>query len=162
MDPRVKISQADLARQLELELKITDLLSEITGAQRQVVAVHTQFNALKSPASLGGGSADLKAEVSALDKKLASTAGSPAEEVAPQQTLRGVSATLSALVSGLDGADAAPTQQAVQVFDETQATATRLLTEWQQIQQTDLSALNHALQQNHQPEITVPPATVLE
>ncbi|HZR32291.1 MAG TPA: hypothetical protein VFA76_10625 [Terriglobales bacterium] len=161
MDPRVSVSQADLARQLELELKISDLLSQITGAQRQILAVRTQLNALRSPAAVGRGSADLNAAVSALDKKLESTAGSPGEEAAPQQTLRGVSATLAGLVSGLDGADAAPTQQAVQVFDESQVFATRLLSEWQQIQQTDLGALNHALQQNHQPEITVPPAPVL-
>jgi hypothetical protein len=65
---------------------------------------------------------------------------------------------LVALFGTVEGADAAPTAQSFAVFDNLNAKLTASLAKWDDIQKSDLAALNDKMRQANVPGISVPPA----
>jgi hypothetical protein len=66
--------------------------------------------------------------------------------------------TLASLLNAVESADAAPTTQSYELFNETERSLQALLTSWETIQQQDLPALNRLARRRHISEISISPA----
>jgi photosystem II stability/assembly factor-like uncharacterized protein len=143
-DPREKISQDDLAKQLDLGMKIDGALSGATAAYREADDVASQL--IKLVTQLAENSKN--AELLSLARKLADRAGAVAGREAEWPTLpsgfRNVDETLSTLAQAVDSADGAPTAASYDVFAASQKQLAATSSEWERLKQ-DLSALNARL-----------------
>jgi len=156
-DPRVSTSSADLARQLQLELQITDAVTKDMGAYNQIAALRKQLSQMQKETSAKPRMAKLAAGATALDGKLATLAGaSPIP--GGKATLATVNGTLAALLNAVESADAAPTSQSYVLFGETQQSLQALLASWQRIQQQDVMELNRLARRSGLHEVDVPSA----
>jgi hypothetical protein len=156
-DPRVSTSQADLARQLQLELRITDAVATDIGAYNSIAAVRKQLDALQKGAANKSAAAKLAAAAKALDSKL-SAIGGASPIGGGTETLATVNGTLASLLNTVESADAAPTTQAYALFEQTANSLQQLLDAWNQVQKQDLAELNRLARRSGAAEITVPPA----
>ncbi|HEV2118034.1 MAG TPA: hypothetical protein VGR48_18500 [Terriglobales bacterium] len=156
-DPRVSTSLADLARQLQLELHITDTVAKDMSAYNDISAVRKQVAALQKEAPKGPRSAKLTAAATALDGKLAALAGMSRIPGGPA-TLANLNGTLATLLNSVESGDAAPTAQAAEVFDETERSLQTLLASWEKIRQEDVPGLNSLARRSRVMEIKLPPA----
>jgi len=157
VDPRVSTSGADLQRQLQLELRITDAVAKDMGAYNDISAIRKQLNALQKEAAAKRRSAKVASAAAALDGKLARLAGaSPIGGGAA--TLATINGTLAALLNAVESADAAPTAQSYAVFDETERSLQTLLTSWENVRQQDLAELNRLARRSGMREVNVPAA----
>jgi photosystem II stability/assembly factor-like uncharacterized protein len=163
VDARVNISQADLQKQFDLELKIRDQLSDLHDAVREIRDTRTQLHTLDKRLE---GDARYKTTLTAsqdLDKKM-----TPIEEQMLQVKAKSSEATLNypvlvderlhglAFLIGI--ADTAPTQQESDVFDELSRQASPLVALWKQIMSTDVLALNEMMRKDNIPAIYIAPA----
>ena len=153
-DPRVSTSAADLERQLQLELRITDGLSKNMAAYNGVSALRRQLDARQKEAARKRGSAKLTAAIAGLDAKLAALAGtSPIPGAAT--TLASINGSLASLLNTVESADTAPTAQAYSFFQQTEPSLQQLLDAWTKIQQQDMPALNGLLRRARMQPITM-------
>jgi len=156
-DPRVSTPAAELERQLQLELRISDAVAKDMGAYNRISAVRKQLDALQKEAAGKRGSEQLAAAATALDGKLSALAG--ASPIAGgSATLATMNGTLASLLNAVESADAAPTTQSYELFNETERSLQALLTSWETIQQQDLPALNRLARRRHISEISISPA----
>jgi hypothetical protein len=157
MDPRVKASEEELLQQLELESKIVDAMHEDYQAVQQIRALRRQLGDLKTRA----GQVATSAALDRLDKNAAELEGTKAEFGArllstPEgRSLVRLNAALNILLGSVDGADAAPTTQAINTFVEVQKILNEQLTRWSVIKNKDVPALNAQLQSAHLPSINM-------
>ena len=152
-DPRVSTSAADLQRQLQFELHLTDALSKDMTAYESISAVRKQLDTMQKQAAQKPGSAGLAASVAGLDAKLAALAGtSPIPGAAT--TLASMNGSLASLLNTVESADTAPTSQASAFFQQTEPSLLQLLDSWKKIQQQDLPELNRLLRRARMQEIT--------
>ena len=156
-DPRVSTSSADLARQLQLELQITDAVTKDTGAYNQISALRKQLGQMLKETAGKPRMAKLAAAATAVDSKLAALAGS-SPIPGGTATLATVNGTLAALLNAVESADTAPTAQSYALFEETQRSLQALLASWQKIQQQDVPELNRLARRSGLHEVEVPPA----
>ena len=160
MDPRVKTSPEDLRRQFELDRKIADALHRDLDALQQVRSLRSQ---LKSLAGRGPGAEVAKA-IAELDARAAQIEGSAGGFGAhilstPEgRSLVRLNGGLSALVSALDSADAAPTTQQVAMFNELGKALDEQLSAWAQIKSKDVPEINQRLKKASLPAIDNGPA----
>jgi photosystem II stability/assembly factor-like uncharacterized protein len=156
-DPRVSTSSADLARQLQLELQITDSVTNDMSVYNQISGLRKQLEQMQKETSGRPRSAKVAAAVTALDNKLAALAGA---NPIPGGTasLATANGTLAALLNAVESADAAPTAQSYALFEETQRSLQALLASWQKIQQQDVAELNRLARRSGLQELNVPPA----
>jgi hypothetical protein len=167
VDARVQISQADLQKQFDLELKIRDQLSDLHDAVREIRDTRTQLHTLDKRLE---GDARYKATLTAsqdLDKKM-----TPVEEQLLQVKAKSSEATLNypvlideqlhslAFIAGI--ADTAPTQPENDVFEELSRQASPLVAQWKQIMSTDVVALNEMMRKDNIPAIYLAPGVGAE
>lgn len=166
-DPRVSASQADFEAQLELLLKIRDRLSEthdtvtaIRNVRRQVEALEARLKHLdrSNIEEISKAAESLKEKLHAIEDRLII----PAEDYVParifDQPAR-LNVKLAGLVSVVSSADAAPTQQSVEVFEQVAAQVDRQVAAWQQLLATDVAAFNQLVHESNIPTI-VPPSFI--
>src|SRR5262249_16793729 len=120
--------------------------SALSGAQN----LRDQLKPLRQQASDRTQAQNIVNTIDALDRKIVSLAGSEQRrsdqtEAVPNPTLTRINGTLATLLTVVDSADALPSTQAMQEFDEIQKTLDQLLAAWQQIQQKELAQLNQLL-----------------
>ncbi|MFI5114655.1 MAG: glycoside hydrolase, partial [Terriglobales bacterium] len=160
MDPRVKTSPEDLRRQFELDRKIADALHRNFDALQQVRSLRSQ---LESLAGRGPGAEVTKA-IAELDAKAAQIEGSVGGFGAhilstPEgRSLARLNGGLSALVSALDSADAAPTTQQAAMFVDLEKALDEQLAAWAQIKSKDVPDINERLKKAGLPAIDNGPA----
>jgi photosystem II stability/assembly factor-like uncharacterized protein len=138
MDPRVRVSQADLQRQFELMTRLSSLLSESSKAVMQAKSVEEQLE--KAQASDAA---------KALQKKIS-------ELLEGGEATPGLSDTndnIYALYSTIGQVDAAPTPAQVNAVDKEAQAVPSLLQRWQAILKTDLPAVNQQLKNGNQPGV---------
>ncbi len=156
-DPRVSTSSADLERQLQLELQISDAVTKDVGAYNQISALRKQLGQMPKEMSGKPRMAKLAAAATALDSKLATLAGaSPIP--GGTATLSTVNGTLAALLNSVESADTAPTDQSYAVFEEAERSLHALLDSWKKIQQQELAELNRLASRSGVSEIKLPAA----
>ena len=153
-DPRVTNSPADLARQLQLELRITDAVAKDIGAYNSISAIRKQLDALQKEASSRRRATQWSAAAKDLDAKLAALAGASPISGGPD-TLATLNGALAGVLNAAESADAAPTSQAAAVFEQTDHSLQQLLASWEKLQQRDLVELNRLARSSRVGEITL-------
>jgi photosystem II stability/assembly factor-like uncharacterized protein len=143
-DPRVKVSETDLAQQFAVEEKLVDSIHQDYDALQQVLSLRAQLKDLKSRAQ--GATADA---ITKLDQQAASVEGGGgfgASSAGPQaQSLRRLNGGLVHVYDIVSMADAAPTTQAVAASGELQQALSTSLSKWNQVK-GDVTSLNRQLQ----------------
>ena len=119
MDPRVKTSAADLKQQFDVSMQVYNRLVEVNSALTTLRAAHL--------------TGDLATRAKQLEGE-ESESGAPVTPGAGKQpeTLRRTSGSLTSLLSLLQGADVAPTVQALEAVRERLAASDELLRRWKE------------------------------
>jgi photosystem II stability/assembly factor-like uncharacterized protein len=135
MDPRVKISSAELAQQLDLEQEIDNALTKATDIAKSVAALRDQLKALHANWSAKLDAKPILDTVDDLDKRAQSIQGNAeAQWPATPGGLVGEDATLAALAIAVGSADGAPTATASAAFAESTKQLNDLQARWEQLQ----------------------------
>ena len=134
MDPRVKITPAALAQQFQLATQLCAAMHQDYEALQKVRALRNQLKNLRP--------GTLSAAVTALDTKASGC-----------ETLAQLNGELAALLSIIEGADAAPTTQAVAEAAAVQRALQTQLLRGREMETRDIPALNIQLQQANVPAI---------
>jgi photosystem II stability/assembly factor-like uncharacterized protein len=155
MDPRIKTSAEDLAKQHEMEMGAVEGMDESLEELQQVQSVRAQ---LKDVASKAKGK--LAEQIDALDKQCAELQGAtqsgffglPASGKRPE-TFSTLNQHFAAILATADSADATPTTQATGVYHELDDASTALRKRWNALNETALLDLNQSLKQSGLPTI---------
>lgn len=147
-DPRLSVTEADLARQFELARDVQTERVRVAVARSHADALRKQIAALraqKTPAP---------AELEKLSQAIEQIAGPPVaapgeeffdtEEIA-STTLRRLASSLASLQGAVESADAAPTPDALAGFTERRRVADEALARWQKLAVGELARVNTAL-----------------
>jgi photosystem II stability/assembly factor-like uncharacterized protein len=162
-DPRVQVSQADLEKQLDLALKIRSAINDAHEAVNQITDAHSQLEALhkrladdQKNKEIAVAAGDLSKKVKAVEDSLAQLKIKSGEDALnyPNQ----VSDQLVALLSTVEGSDAAPTAQCYTVFDLLTKQMAAPLAQWKDLRDKDLAALNERIAKANIPAISLAPA----
>ncbi len=156
-DPRVTLPAEVYARQLALARRIEDARVRLATAAKEV---ETLTKALAERRQ--GASPEIGAAVDALEAKVRELSGAapPGQWWVPPKTiasLRFVGGALDDLATAVDGADVAPSPDALAGFDKAQATLAGTLASWDELKAKDLAVLNARLKQAGQPVIALAP-----
>jgi len=151
MDPRVKVSPADLEKQFNLEMDLVSGVSKSSEAVTQARSIRQQLANLLNTAS-----SPLKEQLSALDNKISkllegekeSTVGG---EKAP--SLTDANGNLIELYKQVERADAAPTQAQVDASTKSETALTSMLTHWNDLKSTDIPQVNQQLKSGGLPAL---------
>jgi len=149
MDPRVKVSLAALREQFDLENRLAELLSKSSQATIQARSALQQIQKL-STQSAGTESAK------ALEKKLQTLLDGSDEkgkQAAAQTTLSRSNGEVGTLYGLAGQSDSAPTAAITAAAITAERDLSTLLKQWNEVEQTDIPALNRQLRQGSQPEI---------
>ena len=160
MDPRIKISAADLEKKFQAETQLASIVTESTDAIVQANSIREQLKKLSGEAA---GAA--KETVESLDKAINALLGSPAGFLAPpttEITLTHVNGGASTLYQQVWQADALPTSSQMEALAATQSESADVMKRWKQFMDSDLPAANRALRDAHVPEIKPDPETHYE
>lgn len=147
LDPRVKVSQADLEKQFDLAMKIRNDVSAVSDTINQILAVEGQVQDLEKRFSSDPGGDRLVADAKALGSKanaVADTLYQPqikASEDSLNYPIR-LRYQLTALGDVVDSADAAPTAQSYALYRSLTQRLNTQLAAWRQIESTSIPELN--------------------
>ena len=155
MDPRVKISGADLEKKFEAETRLASLLSETSKAVMQAEAMREPLQKVSQQAS-----GDALEAVKNFQNKLNDIVGQPAGFLAPPTeaaTLSRVNGQIGVLYGGVWQADAAPTAAQSEAAASVERDAKKVLQSWETLKNSDLPALNRAIHNANLPEVNLEP-----
>ena len=146
LDPRVKISQADLEKQFKLQMDVRDQLNRVYDAVNQIQDVREQVEGLKKRLGPGDSSKALVDAAGALDIKLVAVRdplinlkiSANEDSLAYVPGLDTRLAFLSISVAGFS--DAAPTESQYQIFERLKKQTDELLAHWDQVRTADIAA----------------------
>jgi photosystem II stability/assembly factor-like uncharacterized protein len=153
MDPRVKISAADLEKKFQLERKMASLLDESSKAVTQAGSIREQLQKLTQQAT--GNALDA---VKNFQNKMAEVVGAPGGFLAPPSqaaTLSRVNGDVAVLYGQVWQVDAAPTAAQSQAAESSEHDASLVVQRWESLKTTDLPALNRALHEVNLPEVKI-------
>ena len=154
-DPRVAVSQADFAAQLELGLRIRDKLSATHEAVIRLRSVRQQVEAwtgrAKDAPAMAEAAAALVAALTEIETALVQT-GAKASGDRLRLPSR-LNAKLVSLIPVVSGADAAPTQQAYAVYDHLASQVDEQLARLQRLLTEDVAAFNRQVAQAGLPAV---------
>ena len=147
LDPRVKVSQADLQKQFDLQLELRDQLNRVYNAVNQIQDLRDQVDGLKKRLGPDTSAKNLLDAATALDGKLVAVRDplinfkiSASED--SLAFVPGIDARLAFLSISVAGfADAAPTASQTQEFDKLKRRTDELLANWEQVRTTDVAAV---------------------
>jgi photosystem II stability/assembly factor-like uncharacterized protein len=157
-DPRLKVSQEDLARQFDLLLKLRDKVTQTDDTIIAIRDLREQINAINTRLKNDPRSKVIADAGKALDKKMTEV-----EEVLIQTEAKSGQDVLNfpvrlnnhlVALSGVVGsADSAPTKQSYEVFDMLSKDLDEQLSKWNAIVSTDVAAYNNLVKQQEVPAI---------
>ena len=160
MDPRLKLNEADLAKQFELSRKIADSITQLHEAVNQIRTLRSDMQTVKARIGGDGKHKELLDAMEQLDKKM-----SPVEEELTQVKLKSSEGNLrypnklneqfDSLSHTVDQADNAPSQPEQQVYDMLNAKLQQQLAAWKQVAAADVPALNQLIQKADIPAVSV-------
>ena len=157
-DPRLQISQEDLAKQFELMLKIRDKVTETDDAIIQIRDVRDQINAvnkrLKDDArekTVADAGKTLDKKMTAVEEELIQTKAKSGQDVLNFPVR--LNNHLVALGGVVGSADSAPTKQSYEVFDMLTQQVDEQLAKWKAIVSTDVAAYNSLVKQQDVPAV---------
>jgi photosystem II stability/assembly factor-like uncharacterized protein len=155
MDPRLKVSLEDLAKQHQMETGAVKGMDESFEELQQVRSVRTQ---LKDRASKSKGK--LSEQIATLDKNCAELEGATQSGFFGQpsigkrpETLSTLNQHFAAILATADSADVAPTTQANSAYQELNDASAALGRRWDALRASELRDLNQSLKQSGLPQV---------
>ena len=151
MDPRVKITDASLAKKFQAEMKLSSLVTQASHAVLQAESMRDQMKKLEEQAT--GATKD---SVQSFQKKLAAILGAGAGPLAPvseQATLAQVSGQLTNLYGQVWQVDAEPTAAQSSAITTTEHSTGEVMRRWEALRTSDLPPLNRDLRAAHLQEV---------
>ena len=155
MDPRVQTPIKELTQQFELSLQCYDGARQANEALDQVRQLRAQVKKVQDKIS----DKELKDALADLDQRAAALEGSERRRGArppsgvQEPSLARVGGELQGLQAVLQGADAAPTTQAVTACDATHKLLSDVLGRWSALKDKDVKALNDKLRKADMPPL---------
>jgi photosystem II stability/assembly factor-like uncharacterized protein len=163
LDPRVNVSQADLAQQFSVLLQIHEVLNSVYDAVNQIQDVRSQVTGLKrrlpenaSTKTIAGSADDIEKKLVAVRDQLVNLTISANEDslAYPPQ----IDAKLAYLAMDVGSADSAPTEAEQLQFEKLKRQSGELLSRWQDLQRSDLAAFRKLTSESNLSTVVVPPA----
>ncbi len=159
-DPRLKTSDADLAKQFDLLLKIRDEVSRTDDAIIEIRDLRDQINAInkrigddpKQEAIVDAGKS-LNKKATEVEEVLIQTKAKSGQDVLNFPVR--LNNDLVALSGVVGSANTAPTQQSYEVFDMVSKQVDEQLAKWNEIVSTDVPAYNNLVRQQEVPAIKI-------
>jgi len=159
-DPRLETTPADFAKQLDLLLKIRDKFSETSDAILRIRDVRKQIdditNRLKDQTggkAIAEAGKSLKAKITAIEEELYQTKNQSSQD--PLNYPIRLNNKLAALTGVVGGSDAAPTDQAIAVYDDLVGRINVELKKLDDTLKTDLPAFNKLVREQDIPAVIV-------
>ncbi|MBV9624879.1 MAG: glycosyl hydrolase [Acidobacteria bacterium] len=162
LDPRVKVSEADLQKLVDLEMKVREDIESLHTAVNQIHGVRSQLALVKQ--RLGGEGDRTKpvlTSIEDLEKKMA-----PVEQELMQVKMKSSEGNLrypneldeqyESFRNSLEAADAAPTQPDYAVFDRLHSRLEAQLAAWKQIASADVPSVNELVRKQNISLVEVP------
>ncbi len=152
LDPRIKISSADLQEQFQLATRLAAMMDGSYEAVAEARPLLDQLQKLSKEQASG----PLAEPVGALLKKVTALAGRQGGFFAPpspEVTLSRVGGEVAALYSEIEAADAAPTASQTSAASDVANDFSDVMTRWNEVKITDVPALNRRLSGAGLPEI---------
>jgi photosystem II stability/assembly factor-like uncharacterized protein len=162
IDPRIQkqVTAADLQTQIELADKVKADIDALHRAVNQIRGLRTNLETLEKWTAAGSPNSEVIAAAKALDQKM-----SPVEEKLINVKIKSTEDNLrypnmlneqyASFNDLIQGVDQTPTAQQLLVYDELHTRLTAQLAQWQQIQTTDVPALNDLMRKNGVPTLSV-------
>ena len=141
MDPRLKTSNADLARQFELSKQLYDEWLKLEPLSERINTLSTQLTTLRAREELKA----FVTQLDALNKKLQEITGSANRRPGTPPNLV-VLARLQTLFNIIQEVDAAPTARVASAVADLRRESSALMESWRAIESEDVPALQKALQ----------------
>jgi hypothetical protein len=163
LDPRVKVSQADLEEQFNLLMQTRDELSRVYDTVNQIQDVRLQLSGLKRRLPENASAKTMVAAADDLEKKLVAvredlinlTISANEDSLAyPPQ----LDAKLAYLAMDVGTADSAPTEAEQKEFEKLKRQSGELIGRWQDLQRRDLAAFQKLTAEGSLSTVVVPPA----
>jgi hypothetical protein len=147
-DPRIKATDADLAKQFELARDIQAERVRVGAARAQADSIRKQLVALRGKA--GKAAADVESFGTKLDTIAGPPPASPEEDFFGEPavdlaSLRRLAASLQQLARTAESADAAPTPDLLSGFQQRRDMLAKTLPRWEAFLREDLLRLNNSL-----------------
>ncbi len=157
-DPRVPTSAADLRQQFDLMVEIRALLGRAHAAILDIRSLRAQLKALKdrvtdSPQgkAVVAAADALDAKMSPLEAELIQLKARSSQDMCNWPTM--LNSKIAWLSNVVDSADAAPTRQARELFEELKARTEAQIGPWQEALARDVPALNALMQREGIPAV---------
>jgi photosystem II stability/assembly factor-like uncharacterized protein len=162
IDPRIQnqVSSADLQQLFDLAVKTRQDINSLHRAVNQIRGLRANLETLEKWTSEGTPNSDVISSAKALDQKMV-----PVEALLVQVQMKSSEgnlrypnmlneqyATFNDLIQGVDQA---PTAPQLLVYDDLHGRLTTQLARWQEIQRTDVPALNDLMRKNGVPSLAV-------
>ena len=159
-DPRLNVSQEDLAKQFDLLLKIRDEVSttddviiQIRDLREQISAVNKRVGDDPKQKAIVDAGKSLNQKMSEIEEVLIQTKAKSGQDVLNFPVR--LNNHLVALGGVVGSGDAAPTMQSYEVFDMLSKAVSEQLAKWQAIVLTDVVSFNSLVRQQEIPALKV-------
>jgi photosystem II stability/assembly factor-like uncharacterized protein len=158
MDPRVTTAPAGIAKMHEVAMRCYDSIARIRATQAEIRRLREQLKTAREQAERAAASAAVST-ITEFDKKAAAIEGRSSGLDAfggssREPGLAGLSFNFLSLMNLVEGADVAPTTQALAASDELQQKLTEQLMRWTELRNRDAKALNEQLRQAGLPQVS--------
>ncbi len=165
-DPRLQVTQEDLKKQFDLMQQILGKVTQVHDDIRQIRDIRAQMTVLnkrlkeeKNPNAkeLADAGAALDKKMTVVEEALIQTKAKSGQDVLNYPIrLNNLLVALGGIVSS---ADASPTKQDYEMYDELSKQADEQLAKWNEIVKTDLAAYNRLAQEKAIPLVGISPET---
>jgi photosystem II stability/assembly factor-like uncharacterized protein len=163
LDPRVKVSPADLSQQFTLLTQIHEELNRVYDAVNQIQDVRSQVTGLKRRLPENASTKPIASSADDLEKKLVAvrdqlinlTISANEDSLAYPPQIDG---KLAYLAMDVGSADAAPTEAEQLEFEKLKRQSGELLSRWDDLQLRDLPAFRKLTTESNLSTVVVPPA----
>ncbi len=162
LDPRVKVSQQDLAQQFGMLAQIHEQLNQVYDAVNQIQDVRSQVTGLKRRLPENASTKAIASSADDLEKKLVAvrdqfvnlTISANEDSLAyPPQ----IDARLAYLAIDVGSADSAPTEAEQLQFEKLKRQSAELLSRWEDLQRHELADFRKLTSENSLSTVVVPP-----
>ncbi len=162
LDPRVKVSPADLAQQFTLLTQIHEALNQVYDTVNQIQDVRSQVNGLKRRLPENASTKPIASSADDLEKKLVAvrdqlinlTISADEDSLAYPPQIDGKFAFLAIDVGS---ADSAPTAAEQLEFEKLKRQSAELLSRWNDLQRLELAAFRKLTAESNLSTVVVPP-----
>jgi photosystem II stability/assembly factor-like uncharacterized protein len=157
MDPRVTTASAGIAKMSEIAMRNYDGIGKVRAAQAEIRKLREQLKAAKEKAGREAGQGTVVSAIDVLDQKTAAIEGAAGSGISPRggggSGLGRLASEMLSIMNLVEGADAAPTAQAIAASEVLQKSLMGALANWSEIKEKEVKAINEQLRKAGLPVI---------